>query len=118
MNTVEMVDKHIVKVAEAMGNVAPKAWNVLVAGHFAQGVTELVMCLVYATLIGGCVYLVKRLDGMGMNDETPIRFAANILAALLGIMMVIHTLCSIPQGIMGVIAPEYLAVQEILQAVQ
>lgn len=105
------------KVAEALGTGADNIWAIGTMGKFAEGVADLVVAAVAIVAVG---LIVKGFRLFGGKDhdhsgygDCGLCWCMGILATA-GVVIVPVGVGFLYQGVMGVIAPEWMLLKEII----
>lgn len=107
--TIESIKSVLSPVAEKIGQGAEYGWEVLVAGQFAEGVGLLVIALTLISIVLLC-YVVAG----AVEKKTDADGAIYGMAFGINLILLIPILALLYEGILRVIAPEYMAIKFLI----
>ncbi len=115
METSEVVDKYMGKLAATIGDMGPHAWEVMVQGQIVEGLDDLLWGLVWCAIavVGGQF---TRKSYLLIEEATDNRAIACLLAGLGSGFSAILGTCCLSSAVRHLGAPEYQAMLTLLEA--
>ncbi len=113
--TTEVFDKYVEQLVETMSTVAPQAWDILVRGHIAMGIRDLVMTAVLGLIAGARIGGLRKVCKEEMFDKDFGRPVTCMFGTLIVIFLSVTALEYLSTGIGNIAAPEYFTIQDLLE---
>ena len=109
----ELVDKYAGKLAKAMGDVAPEAWDIMVQGQIVSGIHDAVFAVIWAGAVAGAVFSMRITLRSDIVDHD--KYGALACTGMAAIAFFGVSLNHLSRAILYLAAPEYQALLELLK---
>ena len=116
-----VLDKHLGAVEAAVSSKAPEAWGIMVHGAFVSGLTGAVACAMSVAIVAA-LWVVVLMAWRRVEWDTEKSSAAldvgTLVLAVCSFAATVATLTHGIQSLNALLAPDYAALTQILQAVK
>lgn len=119
--TIESIKQALVPIADKIGQGGMYAWEVLVRGQFAEGITKLILCgvfLIAYIVVNVCARRFYMKFDMSEEDKAEASMIHLGVASIAGLFVLLIISSEAYDAAIQVIAPEYAALRFLIESVK
>lgn len=113
---IEKLEPAVAKIAEGLGTTGENLWTIGRAGMFAEGVADLVIAGFFLAVLVVYLLFAKRALAGRPDEDTVI--GVTVLGILVVFFSTVIGLTHLYDGLLHVLAPDYMLLKEIMRTIQ